>query len=177
MPWGLKRYQQARCLHFITFSCYRRQPLLTDANARDTFERQLERVHRWYGLFVSGYVVMPEHVHLLVSEPERKPLAVVMQMLKQIVSRKLRPPSQRQFWQTRYYDFLVWSGKKRMEKLQYMHFNPVRRGLVARPEDWPWSSFLHIATGREGTVEIESQWTARRRERAGEVARIERRQK
>ncbi len=62
MPWGLKRYQQARCLHFITFSCYRREPLLATPRARDTFEAELERVRRWYGFFVSGYVVMPEHV-------------------------------------------------------------------------------------------------------------------
>lgn len=61
MPWGLKRYQQARCLHFITFSCYRREPLLATPRARDTFEEELEWVRRWYGFFVSGYVVMPEH--------------------------------------------------------------------------------------------------------------------
>jgi putative transposase len=45
-----------------------------------------------------------------------------------------------------------------------MHRNPVRRGLAAKPEDWPWSSFRHYATGAEGTVEIESFWTAYKRE-------------
>jgi len=176
MPWGLKRYQQARCLHFITFSCYRREPLLATARARDAFEAELERVRRWYGFYVSGYVVMPEHVHLLVSEPERKQLSVVIQMLKQIVSRKLRRPGERQFWQTRYYDFPVSSETKRLEKLHYIHQNPVKRELVKRPDDWKWSSFLHIATGREGTVEIESQWTARKRERMGNALRVVRRQ-
>jgi hypothetical protein len=48
-----------------------------------------------------------------------------------------------------------------------MHWNPVKRGLVSRPEDWPWSSFRHYATGCEGIVEIESEWTVRRRERLG----------
>jgi len=54
-----------------------------------------------------------------------------------------------------------------VEKLRYIHRNPVNRGLVARPEDWPWSSFRHYATGETGVVEIESQWTVRKRERAG----------
>ena len=67
----------------------------------------------------------------------------------------------------RYYDFNVWSEAKRVEKLRYIHRNPVKRGLVERPEDWLWSSFRHYATGADGPVEVESQWTARRRERSG----------
>jgi len=76
------------------------------------------------------------------------------------------------FWQRRYYDFNVWSYRKEVEKLRYLHRNPVRRGLVERPEDWEWSSFRHHATGEEGVVEIESRWTARKRERAGQVLRV-----
>ena len=79
MPWGLKRYQETRELHFITFSCYGRAPLLGTAHARDTFLAVLERVRRWYGFYVVGYVVMPEHVHLLISEPETGSLALVLQ--------------------------------------------------------------------------------------------------
>ena len=175
MPWGLKRYQQARCLHFITFSCYRRQPLLGTPAARVRFEAELERVRRSYGLYIAGYVVMPEHVHLLVSEPERAPLSLAIQMLKQTVSRRLRRPGMRRFWLVRYYDFLVHSEKKRIEKLRYMHRNPVKRGLVDRPEDWAWSSFRHYLTGLEGTVEIESEWTARKRERMGVTLTVVRR--
>jgi putative transposase len=113
---------------------------------------------------------MPEHVHLLLSEPERGKLSLVIQMLKQITSRKLKPRGQLRFWQVRYYDFPVWSETKRIEKLRYIHRNPVRRGLVLSPEDWNWSSFAHYATGVEGAVEIESQWTAGRRERLGIVS-------
>jgi hypothetical protein len=69
--------------------------------------------------------------------------------------------------QERYYDFNVRTGKKRIEKLRYMHRNPVTRGLVEKPEDWPWGSFRNYATGEEATVEIESPWTARKRERIG----------
>ena len=91
MPTGLKRYQQAHDLHFITFSCYRRQPLLATATARRVVEQTLEQVRRWYGLLVTGYVIIAEHVHLLVSEPERSTLAVALQMLKQITAQKLSP--------------------------------------------------------------------------------------
>src|SRR5579885_2627609 len=90
MPWGFKRYQQTRDLHFITFSCYHRAPLLSAPQSRDLFLNTLERTRLWYGFYVAGYVVMPEHVHLLISEPERSNLAVALQMLKQVVSRKLR---------------------------------------------------------------------------------------
>jgi putative transposase len=110
---------------------------------------------------------MPEHVHLLVSEPDRRDLAAAIQAMKQSVARRLALRNAEPFWQARYYDFNVWSEHKRIEKLKYMHRNPVTRGLVSRPEDWAWSSFRHYATGCEGIVEIESEWTARRRERLG----------
>jgi putative transposase len=136
MPWGLRRYQHTRQLHFVTFSCYHRKPLLLAPEARDTFLQMLERVRHWYGFWITGYVVMPEHVHLLVSEPERKDLALSLQMLKQMVSRKLLPRlAPNPFWQARYYDFNVWSDEKCAEKLRYIHENPVNRGLVEHPED------------------------------------------
>jgi putative transposase len=165
MPSRLHRYQQSRDLHFITFSCYRRQPKLGIPSARMVFERSLEQTRRRYGLCVLGYVVMPEHVHLLVNEPQDGSLAIALQALKQSVSRTLALRAREPFWQARYYDFNVWTAKKQTEKLKYLHRNPVTRGLVARPEDWPWSSYRHYASGAEGVVEIESQWTAHRRER------------
>jgi putative transposase len=84
--------------------------------------------------------------------------------LKQTTSRKLKKPGVPQFWLRRYYDYVVPAEAKRVEKLRYMHRNPVKRGIAAEPADWPWSSFRHYATGEIGVVEIESEWTARRRE-------------
>jgi len=110
---------------------------------------------------------MPDHVHLLVSEPERGTLAQAMQSLKQGVARRLALRADDSFWQARYYDFNVWSERKFVEKLRCIHRNPVMRELVARPEDWEWSSFRHYLTGEAGVVEIESRWTARKREHAG----------
>jgi putative transposase len=161
MTKGLVRYQQAGDLHFVTFSCYRRQPFLAVKSAQYLFEDALEHIRQQYGFFVSGYVVMPEHVHLLLSEPPEKPLSLALKAIKLSVAlqQKTRP-----LWQPRYYDFNVFTEKKRIEKLRYIHRNPVTRGLVAQPEDWPWSSYLHYATGAEGTVEIESPWTAARRD-------------
>jgi len=143
-----------------------------------------------YRLVVLGYVVMPEHVHLLLSEPQRATLSTAIQALKLGVSRSLdrfgiepgkaavprsrkggktwgtpvphpprapvrHPPvTPNRFWQARFYDFNVWTEQKRIEKLRYIHRNPVARGLVASPEQWRWSSFCWYLNGEEGPVQI-----------------------
>jgi len=93
---------------------------------------------------------MPEHVHLLVSEPPEAPLSRAIQSLKQSVSRRLALRAEEPFWQARYHDFNVWSSTKRIEKLGYMHRNPVKRGLATHPHHWLRSSFRHYATRRGG---------------------------
>ena len=126
MPKGLVRIQQAGNMHFLTFSCHGRKPYLGSAKAREVFEQSLESMHIRYEFVVAGYVVMPEHVHLLVNEPKKAPLAKAIQALKLSVSVQRR---ERPFWLPRYYDFNVHSEEKRVEKLRYMHRNPVKRGL------------------------------------------------
>ena len=163
MTKGLVRYQVTGDLHFVTFSCYERRPYLDSHESKDLFLDALERMLQKYGYFIAGYVVMPEHVHLLISEPEEGILARTLQAIKLSVAVRR---NERPFWQRRYYDFNVFSDKKRIEKLRYIHRNPVTRGLVKRPEDWAWSSFCHYADGAETIVEIESTWTAARRARA-----------
>jgi putative transposase len=154
------RYQQTGDFHFLTWSCYRRRAYLSAAPAMELFEDALERTHLHYLFALAGYVVMPEHVHLLVSEPRRALLSRAVQALKLSVSMR---SGEKPFWQPHYYDFNVSSHSKFVEKLRYIHRNPVRRGLAAKPQDWKWSSFLHHQTGMRGTVEIESGWTARER--------------
>lgn len=172
MPKGLQRYYGRKHLHFITCSCYRRQPRLGSRLRRDLFLRILEQVRERYRFDVVGYVVMPEHFHLLVSEPEQGDPSLVMQVLKQRVARQANkrrsrrraqpelfatapedPPAH--FWQRRFYDFNVWSKRKRVEKLRYMHRNPVARGLVPSPELWAWSSFRFYYCGEEGPVKVD----------------------
>jgi len=164
MPWGLTRFHRSGQSHFVTFCCYHRRQLLTTDASRGIFESALERVRRSFKLQVYGYVVMPEHVHLLLSEPQRDTLADALKSLKQGVSRRLIGGAEH-FWQKRYYDFNVRDYPQFVEKLRYIHRNPVKAGLCERPEDWG-SSFRHYATSCEGRVEIESEWTARKRERA-----------
>ena len=163
MPRNLHRFYGANDLHFLTFSCFRRQPFLDSAYRRDLFLQSLERILRRYRLVVLGYVVMPEHVHLLLSEPQRANLSTVVQALKLSVCRQLQSPSSAQhrlwpeparFWQARFYDFNIWTERKRVEKLRYIHRNPVNRGLVFSPEQWRWSSFRWYVYGEAGPVKI-----------------------
>jgi REP-associated tyrosine transposase len=148
---GLERRQQEGDLHFVTCSCYHRCAYLASAAARDLFEDALAKTCYRYEFEVLGYVVMPEHVHLLLSEPGKDLLAVGLQALKISVSKR---SEERPFWQARYYDFNVFTNAKRVEKLWYMHANPVKRGLVEKPEDWAWSSYRYYLTGEQGRVKI-----------------------
>jgi len=200
MTEGLHRSYGGNDLHFLTFSCFHRRPLFKNEAYCDLFLKILDRVRRRYRLVVLGYVVMPEHVHLLVSEPQRKTLSIAVQALKLGVVRSLvgggsnlnlnpmsrknsetwgtpfsstqssstpvsSPPashnhpqrkraSPNRFWQARFYDFNVWTEQKRIEKLRYIHRNPVARGLVVSPEQWPWSSFRWYWCGEPGPVRI-----------------------
>jgi putative transposase len=151
MPLHLERRQQTGNLHFLTFSCHNRNPYLSTPRAASIFEHSLESTRHKYQLQILGYVVMPEHVHLLLSEPPAHPLSTVLGALKRSVSKQL-PESP--FWLPRYHDFNVFSPEKRLEKLRYLHRNPVARGLVSKPEDHPWSSFQTYATHIQGTVHI-----------------------
>jgi putative transposase len=173
MPAGLKRYYGKGHLHFITFSCYRRLPLLKAVRARDIFVNELARVRDEAGFDLVGYVVMPEHVHLLMGEPKRGTPSTVLQKLKLRVSRKMRKRRKvrwvgqlplpfekagealRAFWQARFYDFNVYTNGKKTEKLNYMHANPVIRGLVKHPKDWPWSSWSFYRKGEPGLIRID----------------------
>jgi putative transposase len=168
MPRGLARYYGAGDLHFITCSCCERRAFLATPQRRDLFLQVLERMRRSYHFVVLGYVVMPEHFHLLICEPQRGNVSTVMQALKLSFTRRLRAEHRRRssspsesrsqpthhMWQPRFYDFNVWTERKRIEKLRYMHRNPVQRGLVLEAKQWPWSSFRAHLYGEIGLVRI-----------------------
>jgi putative transposase len=173
MPKGLKRHYGQGDLHFITFCCFHRRPHLGTVRARNLFLKVLKEVRRTFQFQLVGYVLMPEHVHLLISEPHKANVSRVLQVLKQRVSRAMRGRKRRasssqlslkfgdamtedrRFWQRRFYDFNVWSAAKRKEKLHYMHANPVMERLVKHPRDWPWSSFSFYAYERQGLIGID----------------------
>jgi putative transposase len=164
MPSNLKRFHTFGHHHFVTFSCYHRLPYLNNDHARTVFLETLEQLRQRHKFYVFGYVLMPEHVHLLISEPPEMKLSGVFRALKTQTSKQIKGDRPR-FWQLNYYDFNVFTQKKFTEKPRYMHRNPVTRGLIESPEDWPWSSFCHWLTGESGPVEIESHWTFQQRER------------
>jgi putative transposase len=171
MPTNLHRYYGAGYSHFITTSCFQRRPLFGTPRSRDLFLEVMEHIRERHHFVIVGYVVMPEHVHLLFTEPERGNPSLVLAALKQTFAHRLlrelraktgaqtdplfsTPVALGHVWQRRFYDFVVFSEKKRVEKLRYMHRNPVLRGLVQKPEHWLWSSFRHYAYGERGPVLI-----------------------
>ena len=158
--------------HFITCTCYHRKAWLKSAARRGLFLSILEQARRRYRFVVLGYVVMPEHFHLLLSEPQGGDPSKVMQVVKQLKQRfaervlrrsrrkrnadqgSLWEPRSVHVWQARFYDFNVWTERKRVEKLRYMHRNPVKRGLVTDPEQCIWSSYRDCLCGQTGRVVI-----------------------
>jgi putative transposase len=172
VPYGLHRFHHSGQSHFITFSCYHRQPNFIHDSVYDLFPICLENMRRRFDLRVYGYVVMPEHVHLLLSEPGQGTLAEAIHYLKLSFTKRLhaaqaivqkresnlghkhdkemdknemRQEQQGSFWQKRYYDRNVRDARQFSEALRYLHRNPVKRGLVKDAADWKWSSFRHYA--------------------------------
>lgn len=143
--------------------------MLASEPSKNLLVSELARVRLEYQFLLVGYVVMPEHVHLVMSQPQEGEVSTAVQMLKQRVSWKMRRSEHllqkrpefsqetelRSFWQARYYDFNLYKKHKLREKLQYMHANPVLRGLVQNPGDWPWSSWGFYETGEVGLVPID----------------------
>jgi putative transposase len=129
---------------------------------RELFLEIFEEVRQQFQFRVIGYVVMPEHVHLLISEPELGDPSGVVQLLKQRTAQRIlksirgaeKPATEQHVWQRRFYDFNVFTGKKRKEKLLYMHNNPVERGLVESSIGWKWSSARYYRLGEIGPVAL-----------------------
>ena len=151
------------------YKLLQRRPLLGTSQSRDLFLEVMEQIRQHHRFVVVGYVVMPEHVHLLWSEPERGNPSLALAALKQSFARRLlqglrggvspqgnalwsTPLAEGHVWQRRFYDLVVFTDKKRIEKLRYMHRNPVARGLVLEPQHWLWSSFRHYAYDERGPV-------------------------
>ena len=146
-----RRYDEPGHAHELTFSCYRRLPLLSRDRTRGWLVEAIDEARSREKFDLWAYVIMPEHVHLLLSEPPTHPLSTVLGSLKRSVSKQL---PETLFWLPRYHDFNVFSPARRIEKLRYLHRNPVTRGLVSTPAEYPWSSFQTYATRIQTTVKI-----------------------
>ncbi len=159
---GTKRtFDREGHAHFVTFSCDRRRRLIDHALAKKVVLGVLNsQLDQQDGRCV-GFVVMPDHVHAVVWFPKPDQIRHFLKQRKQRssiqIKRLLRSLLVRYIesidvtepvWQAGYDDFNLFTDGKVEEKLDDMHRNPVRAGLVARPEDWPWSSAGYDATGR-----------------------------
>ncbi|MFH1059682.1 MAG: transposase [Pseudomonadota bacterium] len=148
-------------IHFITFSCYKRRRILDDDSAKRIVLGVLSSQLGKQQAGCAGFVVMPDHVHALIWFKEAGQLSHFMKQWKQRSSVNIKrnmnerrtsyadsAPLSDPVWQEGYYSFNVYSQDKLVEKLNYMHHNPVKVGLVARPGDWQFSSARHYLLGR-----------------------------
>lgn len=156
----LVRFNFPENIHFITTSCCNRLPLFSPDKIKTIFIESVIRTRNKYGFKLFGYVVMPEHVHILIQAQKGKTISDIMREIKQICAfdalQVLKTSSARNllrrntgretehkysFWKPRFYDFNIYSEKKFKEKLDYCHKNPVTRGLVKDPSEWRFSSY------------------------------------
>jgi putative transposase len=162
-------FDTQRHVHFVTFSCYKRRRYLKTDMAKRIVIGHLGSRLKWQNGLCLGYVIMPDHAHTLIWFHETGQLSLFMNKWKDQTSQSLKELFRTRFpqywsevnetdpvWQPRYYGFNVWSRKKVEEKLNYMHANPVRAGLVESPAQWPWSSARWYLEGR--TVGLPIQW-------------------
>ena len=173
----LRHFYGLNHLHFITASTYRRAPLFKANRFRCNFVSVLDSLRRDQAFRLTGYVLMPDHFHLLFwPSPQVTPSEIIRSLKErtakfilsalrhepdhpwcaEILQRLALPPTvhdraSHRVWQRRFYDMNIWSEKKRLEKLTYMHNNPVKRRLGASPEKWLWSSFRFYFLG-DGSI-------------------------
>ena len=144
-------------LHLITSECHRKQPRLGIEKHRDVFVRILEEVRVKFRFAVVGYVVMPTHFHLMMTEPGIDTVANSVEMLRQRYRRRYNNSSRsdEQVWETRYADAHVFGAEKTWARLNFMHQEPVKKSLAEKPTDWEWSSARAYADLPEGVVTVE----------------------
>jgi len=168
-----RRIDKPGDVRYLTFSCYRRLPLFSNDRIKDAFAAHLARCRDDMAFRLYAWVVMPEHVHLLVfPDVSQCPMAVLLRSLKEpfardvlrrwrrldarILTRVTDPRGQVRFWQRGGgYDRNIRSETDLAEKMEYIHTNPVQRGLVKRPDEWKWSSARSFTRGYEETIPID----------------------
>ena len=148
-----RRFDDRRYVHFVTFSVYKRRRLLDLDQPKRIVLGVLDHLLKTMSARCVGFVLMPNHVHALVWLPQPKDLTRFLHGWKRMSSFRIRQwyaehasnyfadfgPGER-FWQPKSYIFHIYSERKLREKLDYMHSNPVRAGLVRKAEEWRWSS-------------------------------------
>ena len=170
-----RRYDIVGDPHMLTFSCFKRLPLLSKDRSRKWMldAIQLGRERELYDLW--AYVIMPEHVHMVVLPRENVQISQILALVKQSMAKRAMPwirenapgfltklesrskgKSTHQFWQRGGgYDRNLRSVSDIHEKIDYIHANPVRRKLVDTPGQWPWSSYHTWETGKDAPIPVD----------------------
>jgi len=151
------RLNFAGSVHFVTTVTLERGPWFVEESVCDAILQSFEFARARHNIACIGYVLMPDHLHALLVQPEANfGVASMMESFKKFTSRKLRPPSYHgeTLWREHYNDMAVAGIEVARAKLEYTHENPVRRGLVHNAEEYPWSSAGHYAGARSSIVQI-----------------------
>lgn len=173
-----KSYNEPGHAHELTFSCFRRLPLLSRDRTRQWFTEALDAARRRLKLALWAYVIMPEHVHVIVwpREPvyeirlirtalkvpvQRKALAFLRReapdFLERLRDEQPNGEVHYRFWQRGGgYDRNITDPATLRTMIDYIHQNPVRRGLVEHADDWPWSSARFYAGRAEAMLAMDS---------------------
>ena len=127
---------------FVTVNTKMKKPILARSDVPDLLRRTWAMPGGW---IVGRYVIMPEHLHFLCA-PGKLEISLVrwMQFWKSHVSRRWPRPDEQPVWQSGYWDTQLRTKESYSEKWEYMQMNPVRRGLVTRPEDWPFAGKIEV---------------------------------
>ena len=152
----MKRREIEGGVRYLTFSCYHRLALLGTPLLRDVFVLALYEARAAFGFELFAWVVMPEHVHLVILPPPGVQMATILKAIKQSVAETVIARWKKlgarvlntittaegvEFWQPGGgFDRNVRNDAELCREIRYIHRNPVERGLVENPEDWAWSS-------------------------------------
>ncbi len=168
---NLRHYDNLGTARFVTISCRRSLSLLNDPHNARAVLHQLASLRRTYDVQVFGYVIMPNHAHFVMLPPEGSKLGNLVGILKSLSGRQISLNLQKlnspflpslhitnngepkyAIWRPRCYDHNCRTLEAAIEKINYCHENPVKRGLVKEMADWPWSSYRHYLVA--GTIPV-----------------------
>jgi REP element-mobilizing transposase RayT len=132
--------------YFITICTVNRRKILAEEKAVFVLRREWESAMERHGWAIGSYVVMPDHVHFFCTDGEQGVrLSEFVGKWKEWTTKALKREAglDGQIWQKGFFDHLLRSSESYSEKWEYVRNNPVRAGLVAQPEDWPFSGSIH----------------------------------
>lgn len=150
-----RRARDAGACYFFTLISHQRHSTLTDAPLRAALRRAIEQVRSQYPFSIEGWVLLPDHLHCLWRLPQGDAdFGLRWSMIKRLTSQAVAMPGtvslsrnlrrESGLWQRRFWEHRIRDEEDYSRHMDYLHFNPVRHGLVHRVEDWPWSSFHRL---------------------------------